>query len=248
MTEDCKAIIDFLGCEYELFEKEKSAEKIIGRLDELAEQGKRDGFFPLLIHPDGVLCEMLDIGLDEDAGLENTPENIAAFRENILREAEGIDAREFLAERLGEYMETYGDDILGDFSQYEPCDRFCSYMDMSRKNRPHTELIIAKIPAKNPWELAAWLPMGGWNDCPSPAQQAAVFRYWFEKYGAVPGAVTHDEWELKLSRPPTTDEDAEVLAKERFAFCEDIVSQGLDTIRALASASKGSSIWYFWWD
>ena len=84
--------------------------------------------------------------------------------------------------------------------------------------------------------------MGGFNSCPSPAEQVAVFRYWHERYGAVPGVVSYDEWELELTKPPLNYEDAEVLAKEHFAFCEDRVVQagkGNDTIRALASALKG---------
>jgi hypothetical protein len=79
----------------------------------------------------------------------------------------------------------------------------------------------------------------------------AVFRYWFEKYGAVPALVTYDVWELALSNPPLTDEEAELLAKEHFAFCYDIIMQaneGFDTIRARASCLKGSRSWYFWWD
>jgi hypothetical protein len=81
--------------------------------------------------------------------------------------------------------------------------------------------------------------------------QVAVFKYWHEKYGAVPGVVSHDEWELELAKPPLTDADAEALAKEHFAFCEDRVVQAgadCDSIRALAGALKGSTAWYFWWD
>jgi hypothetical protein len=193
----------------------------------------------------------------EDAGLENTPEGIAALREGILREAEQIDARAFLEGRLAALLATYADedewddgpvDILGEFRECEPDGTFQSHMD---GGKPVSELIIAKIPAKNSWELAAWVPMGGFNECPSPAHQTAVFKYWHEKYGAVPAVVTHDVWEMELANPPMTDEDAETAAKERFAFCEDIVTQsgeGWNTIRALASILKGSTTWFFWWD
>jgi hypothetical protein len=191
------------------------------------------------------LKDALEIAL-ENEGLKYTPEGVAALREKILRKAEEVDVRAFLDARLEEYMEMHsGMDILGVFKLNEPSGRFYSPM------YDESELIIAKIPAKNPWDLAAWLPMGGFNDCPSPAEQTAVFQYWFEKYGAVPGAVTYDEWELKLTRPPVTDEEAEALAKEHFAFCYDVVAQassGWNTLRGRASALKNSTAWYFWWD
>jgi len=248
MTEHCKAIIDFLGCDYEFFKKEKSGDKIINRWNELAEQGKREGFFPLLILPEDTLAETLELAL-EDADLENTPENIAAFRNDILQQAASIDPAALLQKRMSENDETHDDiDILGDFKECEPDECFYSHMD---DKRPYPELLIAKVPAKHPWELAAWFPMGGFNECPPPAEQVAVFKYWYEKYGAVPAVVTGDNWEFELTNPPLTDEEAEELAREHFAFCEDVVVQAgedWDTIRALASKLKGSTTWFFWWD
>ena len=81
-----------------------------------------------------------------------------------------------------------------------------------------------------------------------PAEQVAVFRYWHEKYGAVPAVVSYDTLYMNLERPPSTEEDAEVLAEEHFAFCEDAVVQGAETIRELASMLKNSTVWGFWWD
>jgi hypothetical protein len=251
MTEQCIFITGFLGCDYELLEDAASGETVINRYNELTEKGRRDGFFPLIVAgSDDVLAEALEIAL-EDADFEDTPEDIVAFRESVLREAEGVDAQAFLAERLAECMDTYGEEIRGDFKESRPSDCFVAPYAPYSDYESHAELIIAKIPAKNPWELAAWVPMGGYNSCPSPAEQVAVFKYWYEKYGAVPGVVSHDEWELKLEKPPMSDVDAEQLAEEHFAFCEDRVLQAgedSDSIRALASALKGSTAWYFWWD
>ena len=38
------------------------------------------------------------------------------------------------------------------------------------------------------------------------------------------------------------------LASEQFAFCEDIVMQGVGNIRTLARLLTGSTVWRFWWD
>ena len=90
--------------------------------------------------------------------------------------------------------------------------------------------------------------MKGTNDYPWLAERVAVFRHWHEQYGAVPAIVTYEVWEMTLENPPATDEEAEVLAKEHFAFCPDVLSEGTETIRELASELKGSTAWFFWWD
>ena len=30
----------------------------------------------------------------------------------------------------------------------------------------HLPLVLAEIPVSRPWEIFAWLPFGGWNECP----------------------------------------------------------------------------------
>jgi hypothetical protein len=249
MTQDCQTIIDFLGCDYELFENEPDGAKICARHEELWEQGRREGFTPLLILVSDVLAEAIEL-FYEDADLEATAENAAALREDILQKAEEVDADAFLSARLAEYTEMHeDDDITGEFEDCEPVDCLLS---INEKN-DIPEIILAKIPTAKPWELAAWVPMGGFNDCPFPAEQTAVFRLWYERYGAVPDLVSYDVWEMELrgKEPVKDNAGAEALAKEQFAFCYDIVMQageGYDSIRGLANHLKGSATWYFWWD
>ena len=53
---------------------------------------------------------------------------------------------------------------------------------------------------------------------PFPAEQVAVAKYWYEKYGAVPAAITYDEIEFYVERPPQTLEEAKKLAVEHYCF------------------------------
>jgi hypothetical protein len=39
-----------------------------------------------------------------------------------------------------------------------------------------------------------------------------------------------------------------LLAKEQYAYCADIVEQGVGTIEALAATLLNGHIWFFWWD
>lgn len=249
MTDNCKAILNFLGCDYELFENEPEGKKIVERRDALWTQGQKEGFIPLLIPVSDTLAETIGLAC-EDTAAEPTADGAAKLRADILQEAESVDVEGFLAERLDEYLDMHKDDDV--YGAFQPCEPMDSLSTIMGKNE-FAEIILAKIPTKNPWELAAWLPMGGFNDCPLPAEQTAVFKRWYEQYGAVPALVTYDIWELKLcGKEPVCDEaGAEALAKEQFAFCYDIVMQsgdGFASIRGLASLLKGSHQWYFWWD
>ena len=102
---------------------------------------------------------------------------------------------------------------------------------------------------KNPWEVFAYLPFGGWNECPDTAELMAIARYWLEQYGAVPAVITHDVLECALPAPVPEDQAME-LAMEQYAFCPDAVDQGPEdaSIGWLADTLCQSDKWFFWWD
>ena len=100
-------------------------------------------------------------------------------------------------------------------------------------------LILAKIPVKNPWEIFAYLPFGGWNECPNTPELMAVAKYWFEQHGAVPAAMSHDELEFLLLAP-VSEEKAMDAAVELYGFCPDVIDQGGDPPWALWPMCCGS--------
>lgn len=111
-----------------------------------------------------------------------------------------------------------------------------------------SEMILALIPVSDPWRIFAWLPFGGWNRCPDTEHMMAVSKYWYEKYGAVPIAVSHDELEFLLPRSLSRKQANEV-SKEHALFCPDIVKpEGKLTEEQLSEFLNGSKCWYFWWD
>jgi len=248
MTEEySNLIMQFLNCDCELFSNDRTQEEIVTRFNELTEQGEIDGYYPLIVIVSDILEELFEI-LMEGNNIEDTPEGIAAYRQNIIDTANKIDAEMLLSIRLNKIQESLNNanyDILGQFVSAESVNEINLHMRLSELSG---EVVIAKIPTKNPWELAAWIPMGGVNECPAPVEQVAVFRYWYEKYGAVPSVVAYDSWQLAQIKQPLSNEEAESLAKEQFAFCNDIVSQWAKSIRELASILKNSGVWFFWWD
>ena len=133
------------------------------------------------------------------------------------------------------------------YNMIEDNRRFSSYWNSD--NNMTYPLILAKIPVKNPWEIFAYLPFGGWNECPNTPELMAVAKYWFEQHGAVPAAMSHDELEFLLPAP-VSEEKAMDAAVELYGFCPDVIDQGPEeaTVGALADVLRQSTVWYFWWD
>jgi hypothetical protein len=113
------------------------------------------------------------------------------------------------------------------------------------KGKPAVMLLVR---LEHSYEIPAYLGFGGWNDCPGPAVQVAMLREWRKEYGAVAVCVTGDVLECVVPRSPQTEEAAMKLAAEQWIFCEDIVGQGTQSVRALAMEIWKSPTWFFWWD
>ena len=248
LLENANKLVTDLGCEYEILENAKNITEIMEKYNELLSIGKANGFTPVIIVPCDVLNETLEFSKQDNV-----------TRDDILAKAKEIDGRTFIMKKhFIDYApdNSSEDEFIKNLeaeAQINPNDvsfptgNFIS-LNSYDSNVPYPVLLIAKIPTLNPWEVAAWIPMGGFNDCPSPATQVAVFKYWYEQYGAYPAVVTYDIWECYVEKPADTNEKAASLAVEQFCFCTDIVWQGVGNLNKLTNSLLDSHIWYFWWD
>ena len=100
-------------------------------------------------------------------------------------------------------------------------------------------VILVKVPTKKPYEVLAYFGMG--------SEGIATVKYWYEKYGAVPAAITYDEIEFYVERPVQTLEEAKKLAIEQHAFCSGLLWECYNTLEELANAIYKNVQWYFWW-
>jgi len=235
-------IISFLNCECELIENPKSAEAVFDAYKEMLSKGKSEGFTPVIIIPSEVMCDVM--GDFYSICGSNSPSDIIA-------KSKDINVANLLEQRLKYTMpeeEEFQQEVIGEFQELLPVKNFISLLDYGT-SKIYDRIIIAKIPTCNPWEVAAWIPnMAGGNEFPLPEEQIAIFKHWYEKYGAVPTIAHFDIWELYVENPVQTQEAAVDLAWEQFSFCSDVVHQGVGTVKALASALLDSNVWYFWWD
>lgn len=241
-SEKAKKIIDWLGCECEYYPAGKPAQFIQSTYEDAFAKKEMGGYTPVIIVVSDVLTEWLDMMLDEPG---MTPEK---RREQLLN-AEIPDAQEWFTEKLTEMKEQYEeywDEITADSGNTgDKIDKLSGFVDFGTKKV--AEVIIAKIPTDKPWEIFAWLPFGGWNECPEPETMMSVGRYWFQRYGAIPALISHDI--LEFAAQPVKDRSAAIgLSLEQYAFCNDIIDQGFQELCVLADVLTKSSVWFFWWD
>lgn len=245
LSEAASQIVSYMDCPYQIFTKENTAEDVIDGYRQSAERGKTEGFTPLLVVVSDTIAETLEFS-----------EQDSYSKEDAIRQPAGR-GEELLKEWQEDYMEDYMDDAEGEMALEElmgekiegetinELSSFESYVDDGIE-----ETLLFEIPTENPWEVIAWVPMGGWNECPAAEEMTAVCRYWYETYGAVPALVSSDTLEFVLNEPVSDEEEARKVAKEHYVFCHDRVDQGTETgtIGEVADCISKSNVWFFWWD
>ena len=253
-----EAMMKYLNCECTYFPSMKDDDPIMLAYNYAKRESVKEGFVPVLIKADDeILWECLIMNSDPDSDGEDdytfAPDKVAEYRKKMLS-APVKNSTAVLEELIGQRKEEAEDDdmdwdeeILGEMEGGYDNRRFSSYWNSD--NNMTYPLILAKIPVKNPWEIFAYLPFGGWNECPDTPELMAVAKYWFEQHGAVPAAMSHDELEFLLPAPVSEKEAIDV-AVELYGFCPDVIDQGPEdaTVGALADVLRQSTVWYFWWD
>ena len=256
-SQAAQAIMEYLDCECTYFPSMADDDPIMSAYSYAKRESVKEGFVPVLIKADDetlLECLVMNADPENDADCyEFDPKAVEEYRKKMLSTSVK-DGKAVLEELTGQRREEAEDDdldweeeVLGEMEGGYDNDRFSCYWDSdSHMTYP---LILAKIPVKNPWEIFAYLPFGNWNECPDTPALMAVAKHWFEQYGAIPAAMSHDELEFLLPAP-VLEERAMEAATEQYGFCPDIVDQEQDdpTVGNLADVLRQSTVWYFWWD
>lgn|GEM_PF-444190 len=164
-----------------------------------------------------------------------------------LKAADDLNIADWIAAKLLEFADDFPlptstwpeDDVLPQ--------SLCVHLD-SKGQEAKPAVIIGMVPTPNAWQTPAHAQFGDWNDCPPPNVHVAIHRYWHDRYGSEIVSMSHDVVECTVERPPATREEALALATEQYAYCSDIVDQGVQSIERLAAMLMKSEVWFFWWD
>jgi hypothetical protein len=113
---------------------------------------------------------------------------------------------------------------------------------------PFPKVYIVLVLTDDATTIPAHLHWGKWNACPAPEYHVAALRHWHDAYGAEIVGLGRDTINLKVSRKPTTRNEAIELARVQYAYCSDIVDQGTGSYSVLAASLMAADWWFFWWD
>lgn len=184
---------------------------------------------------------------DDVRFIEDAMADSGASLQEILGKADRFDADAWMRSMAEAEPERFAAP-WGEWPQgtVEPSD-LALHMDVPG-SRPKPHVIIGLVPTPNPWEVPAHLRYGGWGECPQPEVHVALHRRWHARFGATIACMSGDVIECVVERPPATRDEAYALAREQFAYCPDIVDQGMETVERLAATLLDGRTWFFWWD
>lgn len=252
-SEVCLNIANYLGCECDYFPALDDFEPIFDAFNAAVIDGRKNGYIPVMVvTEEEQFAEMLYYNANVKFG-EIDEDALKNYRAELIKNTTDNCEENFFQVRLNE-MQEYDDEynfeteLAGEIADGDQ--RNCCVVPLELGCKHTRELLLAKIPVKNPWEIIAWLPMGAWNECPDPESMLAVAKMWYEKYGAVICAISSDELEFRVETPLTDKDEAYALAKEHYFFCQDRLEQYTDdyNLGKLADCLMKSTVWYFWWD
>ncbi len=166
--------------------------------------------------------------------------------EEVLAEAETCDLERWMAELLeqdGDYYQFNGD---WPTQPVQPTGMIL-HLDLFT-SRPKSRIIIGLVPVRESWKIPAIFGYGDWNACPATHIHVARHHVWHQKYQSEIIGISGDIIQCSVGRRPATREEALQLAREQYLYCDDIVSQGVGSVEALAATLLESDYWYFWWD
>ena len=209
--------------------------KAEAELKRLMIAGKHEGFSPVIL---GDADELARVA--ENMSFNETP------TEQILAAAEKISPHHWLRAKAAEFQDDEPDDEDTD-TEPTGSDRLTVPFHVLT-GKPHNQIFITRIPTVHSWQIPAFLKAGGWNECPEAEAQVAISRYWHQTYGAELACLSGDIAEYLVSRPPADQPSADLLAREQYLYCADIVWQGVGTLSNLSKILLNSPYWYFWWD
>jgi len=113
--------------------------------------------------------------------------------------------------------------------------------------RWHEAISLLLVTCAAPWEVAARVGYGGWNDCPLPEAQAAFHRYLQDAAGLVVCGIDGENVLAHVDRPPVEPEQIISVVRVLQRYCNDL-NLAADDIALARALRAGPAWWSFWWD
>ncbi len=235
-------IVKIFGCDADLISKGADSEQVTKLYLEDFAEGKEKGYIPVLVFLDDILEEKINLTLNGKNKEEYIEETLSTERSN---------GKKLFDKRYSDLEKYYGDELMA--INDAKLDAMLSLYGKSGTGKflPSSdayegELYLLKVPTNNPFEIFAWLPFGGWNESPDTSDMISMCEYWYNEYGAVPAAISHDTLTFYLRNPVADKETAVKAAKEQCGFSSEVL--GMGGIESYVKMTFNGNIWTFWWD
>lgn len=201
--------------------------------------GREKGYTPVVVFVNDTLESVLKIAFETEV-----------YTKSVLSN-DHTNGKELLDERYAELEEFFGDEALSaDMNKLDAILSTCENSDrdsfMPSASYYEGQAYLVRVPTTKPYEVFAWIPFGGWNECPDADDMIAICKYWYDNYGAVPSTITLDTLSFYLEKPVASKETALNIAKEQCAFCSEILDLG--GVEDYAAMTYNGCSWFFWWD
>ncbi|MBO4326843.1 MAG: DUF4253 domain-containing protein [Clostridia bacterium] len=208
-------------------------------------EGLEKGFTPVIVYISDDLISYFEDVFGEEGGIENY---VSTKLNGKLK-----DPEEIIKERLNEHLEYIDDSSFFDICD-ETADEWIDHSDSWKFDSflPSPDSFtgdpyLIEVPTRNPYEVFAWIPFCGFNECPDVDEMISLTKRWYEKYGAVPAQISFDTLSLYLSKPVSDRQESAEISKELFAVCPDIAFD-CGGIEPFFASVYNSYCWQFWWD
>lgn len=107
-----------------------------------------------------------------------------------------------------------------------------------------TDSVLVLIPTERPYELLAWIPIGGFNWCPLPEYQVAFAKHLFERYSARLMEISSVSMDYYVPHALTNIEDVINVSKDLITFDDD----WYEDMSVAPGYVYGKKRWHLWWD
>lgn len=274
ISQECEVtawqLMRFLDCPCTLFPAMADDSPLISSWQAAKTEGEKAGFVPVMIPAEPLMLQMLinRSGCRAPLSRQDTMgpfdlTRLQAVRQNMISSPlpDGAALLEEQMEKSRRRIEEHGwsweDHVTGRTMRKVTVTRFqCIWDFQSRLTRP---MILARIPAAQPWHVFAWLPWELRRYDIGVTEFMAVARYFYEQYGAVLSVMSSQELEFSLPAALKKKDRSLKAAYEYFALCPNIIELNsgnfrpelydkIGNVATLASTLSRSRIWYFNWE
>ena len=274
VSQECEAtawqLMRFLDCPCTLFPAMADDSPLIASWQAAKTEGEKDGFVPVMIPAEPLMLQMLinRSGCRAPLSRQDTMgpfdlTRLQAVRQNMVSSPlpDGAALLEAQIEKSRRRIEEHGwsweDHVTGRAMRKVTVTRFqCIWDFQTSLTRP---MILARIPAAQPWHVFAWLPWELRRYDIGITEFMAVARYFYEQYGAVLSVMSSQELEFSLPAALKKKDRSLKAAYEYFALCPNIIELNsgnfrpdlydkIGNVATLASTLSRSRIWYFNWE